>query len=90
MSNKIDIEYCGSWGYGGPANRLKKSILENLPGVEVNCHSAMGKTGTIKVSWSKGGNLSTVWNKGRGETENGHAEIVALLKQNQWDCWKGA
>jgi len=26
MVKSIDIEYCGGWGYGGPANRLKKSI----------------------------------------------------------------
>ena len=80
MSNKIDIEYCGSWGYGGPANRLKKSITENLPGVEVNSHSAKGQTGTIKVSWIKNGALQTVWEKGKAATENGHSSIVALLK----------
>lgn len=89
MSNKVDIEYCGSWGYGGPAQRVKKAIIEQLPGVEVNCHSANGKTGTIKVSWVKGGNLQTVWEKGRGDTEAGHAAIVALLKQSQWTSTGG-
>lgn len=30
-TGKIDIEYCGACGYGGPANRLKKSILQAFP-----------------------------------------------------------
>jgi hypothetical protein len=57
--------------------------VENLPGVEVNCHSASGKTGSIKVSWIKNGALQTVWENGKGATENGHSAIVALLKQSQ-------
>lgn len=37
---RIIIEYCGGWGYGGPANRLKKAIAEHIPGLEVECISA--------------------------------------------------
>ena len=50
MSKRVDIEYCGSWGFGGPANELKKSIKAAYQGVEVNCRSASGKTGVIKVN----------------------------------------
>lgn len=82
LSNKVDIEYCGACGYGGPANRLKKAIISAL-GVDVDAHSANSKTGIIKVSWVKGGNLMTVWNKGREPTEAGHSLIIDLLKQSQ-------
>jgi len=44
---KIDIEYCGSWGYGGPSNRLKTAILAKIPDAEISCHSAANKTGKI-------------------------------------------
>ena len=83
MGKQIDIEYCGSWGYGGPATRLKDYIKKNLgEDVEIKTHSAQGVTGTIKVSWINGGDLKTVWNKGKAETEGGHEAIIALLKQN--------
>ncbi len=81
MSKRVDIEYCGSWGYGGPANRLKKSIQEANPGVEVNCRSAQGKTGRIDVRFvDEKGVQRPVWSKGKGDTESSHAEIVANLK----------
>lgn len=32
---RIIIEYCGGWGYGGPANRLKKAIAQHIPGIEI-------------------------------------------------------
>ena len=83
MPNKIDIEYCGAWGYGGPATNLKKKIEADL-GVEVNSHSANGVTGTIKVSWVKDGKLETVWEKNKADTVNGHDEILKLLKSSQW------
>ena len=65
--------------------RAKKAVLEAYPDAEVSCHSASGVTGTIKVSWVKGGQLSTVWEKGRGPTdsEEGRKEIVQLLKQQE-------
>ena len=85
MSKQIDIEYCGSWGYGGPSKRVKDYIIKNYgEQVEVNTHSSTGVTGVIKVSWIKNGALQPVWSKGKAETESGHAEILALLKQNAW------
>ena len=33
MVRVIDIEYCGGWGYGGPALRLKKVLQEAFPDV---------------------------------------------------------
>lgn len=81
MSKRVDIEYCGSWGYGGPANRLKKSIQEANPGVEVNCRSAQGKTGKIEVRFvDEKGTQHQVWSNGKGETESNHGQIVAQLK----------
>lgn len=84
MSKVVDIEYCGAWGYGGPATRLKDFIIKNIEGVQVKCHSANGTTGVIQVSWDKNGKLETVWKKGKQETNENHAQIVALLKQSQW------
>ena len=55
MVKTIDIEYCGGWGYGGPANRLKKSIADSFPDVTINCHSAKGMTSKIEVAWIDGG-----------------------------------
>ena len=47
MPKIIDIEYCGGWGYGGPALRLKKYLAEAFPDLEINNHSAKGMTGLI-------------------------------------------
>lgn len=30
-TGKIDIEYCGACGYGGPAKRVRDSILKAFP-----------------------------------------------------------
>jgi hypothetical protein len=85
MSKIIDIEYCGAWGYGGPATRLKDYIKQNYGSeVEVKCHSAGSTTGTIQVSWIKQGALNTVWNKGKLDTTKNHETILGLLKQNEW------
>jgi hypothetical protein len=51
-SKQIDIEYCGSCGFGGAARKLKTYIVENYgEPLEINCHSADEASGTIKVSW---------------------------------------
>lgn len=85
MSKKVDIEYCGAWGYGGPAMKLKQFLLSNYTApLEINLHSANGTTGTIKVSWIKNGALQTVWEEGRQDTINGHQQILGLLKQHEW------
>jgi selT/selW/selH-like putative selenoprotein len=73
MSAKIDIEYCGAWGFGGPANRVKAAIKNAFPDVQIDCHSASGKTGVVKISWIQDGKLETIWNKGKQPTEDGHA-----------------
>jgi hypothetical protein len=57
--------------------------LESFPDAEVNSHSASSKTGAIEVSWIVNGQKTSIWKKGKGETENGHAEIAQLLKQSQ-------
>ena len=84
MPKIIDIEYCGGWGYGGPALRLKKKILESYPDIEINCHSASTMTSKIEVAWIDNGNKNIVWSKGRADTENGHDQIIANLKESQW------
>lgn len=40
MAKIIDIEYCDAWGFGGPALKLKKSLQNEYPDAEINCHSA--------------------------------------------------
>ena len=52
--------------------RLKKSLTEAYPDVEINCHSAKDLTSKIEVAWIEGGNKQIVWSKGRADTENGH------------------
>ena len=84
MVKTIDIEYCGGWGYGGPATRLKKAIEAAIPGAPINLHSAKGMTSKIEVAWIDGGNKQIVWSKGKADTENGHAEIIAILKKGNW------
>lgn len=84
MTKVIDIEYCGGWGYGGPANRLKKALSEAFPNVTINCHSANGMTSRVEVAWIDGGNKQIIWSKGKNETESGHANIIAALKGSQW------
>ena len=84
MGKKIDIEYCGGWGYGGPAMRLKKAIQAAFPDVEIDCHSASGMTSKIEVSWIDGANKQIIWSKGKADTENGHVAIIANLKISNW------
>lgn len=72
MPKVIDIEYCGGWGYGGPASRLKKSLEQAFPGVEINSHSAQGMTSLIEVSWIDNGQKNKVWSKGKTDTESNH------------------
>ena len=88
MPKIIDIEYCGGWGYGGPALRLKKIIEAAFAGVEISCHSASTMTSKIEVAWIDNGTKSIVWSKGKADTEKNHQEIVKLLKEfKNWECW---
>ena len=80
MAKVIDIEYCGAWGYGGSALRLKKALAERFPNVEINCHSANGTTGKIEVSWIIDGKKSIIWGKGREDTNAAHEQIGKLMK----------
>lgn len=84
MVKVIDIEYCGGWGYGGPALRLKKSLQAAFPNHEINTHSAHGLTGKIEVAWIEGGNKKIVWSKGKADTESKHETIIDNLKSAQW------
>lgn len=72
MSQKIDIEYCGAWGYGGPALRLKKYVQAHFPDKTIDCHSANGATSKIEVGWVKEGNKNLVWSDGKAQTEKAH------------------
>jgi hypothetical protein len=47
MSRKIEIEYCPDTGLGGPANKLRKSIQEAFPEVEIDYKEASGATSRI-------------------------------------------
>ena len=68
MVKTIDIEYCGGWGYGGPAKRLSEAIKKSLPDVTINCHSASGMTSKIEVAWIDGGQKNIIWSKGKADT----------------------
>ena len=81
--SSIEIEYCGAWGYGGPATRLKDRLSKDL-GVPVSAHSASGTTSVIEVRVCKGGNKDSIWKKGKAETEAAHNEIVGLAKKALW------
>ena len=88
LMSSIEIEYCGAWGYGGPATRLKDRLAKDL-GVPVSAHSANGVTGVIEVKWVKGGNKETIWKKGKAETEAAHDEIVSIAKKSKWESIPG-
>lgn len=89
MPKTIDIEYCGSWGYGGPALRLKMSIQKAFPNVAINSHSANGQTGKIVVSVVDAGKNQVVWSEGKASTENNHAKINQILKGQIWWIRRG-
>jgi hypothetical protein len=72
MTKKIEIEYCGAWGWGGIANNLKSALQKAFAGVEVDCHSAGQKTSLVQVAWINNGHKNVVWSKGRQDTEKGH------------------
>lgn len=88
MSKKIEIIYCGGWGYGGAALRLKQTLAGVFKGVPIECYSAKKMTRKVEVSWIKDGKKERVWGKVKADTEGGHAEIVALLKAHEsWAFW---
>lgn len=84
MAKKIEIEYCGGWGWGGTATRLKKAVQQAFAGVDIDCHSANGWTGKVVVSWVDGANKKHVWDGGRDATDSGHATVINALKSTQW------
>lgn len=86
MVRTIDIEYCGGWGYGGPANRVKAAIASAFPDAQISCHSAGSMTRLIEVAWVEDGKKKIIWSKGKADTDNekGYGEIIALLKSNWW------
>ena len=85
---KIIIEYCGGWGYRGPANNLKQSIVQAYPKVDIESVSAGTKTSKIEVFWIDGGKKEVVWSNGRAQTDSAHQQIVESLKQ--WCNWIAA
>lgn len=87
MVKEIEIEYCGSWGYGGPANSLKNAIAQKFPDAKFNLHSANGKTGVIKVVLTENGQKREIWSQGRDATNKNHQQIIELL--GKWnEVWK--
>lgn len=73
MSNKnINIEYCGSWGFRGPAGRLKNLLQQAFPQSKVSIQEAPTITSKIEVKVVEGHNNSTIWSEGRAKTESSH------------------
>ena len=83
MSKKIVIEYCGETGLGGPANKLKKSVQEAFPNVEIENKQANKCTNRIEVCWNENGGKNTVWSNSKADTEANHPKIVENLKLAQ-------
>ena len=83
MSKKIEIEYCGESGLGGPALKLKKSVQEAFPGTEIEYKEADNATNRIEVAWNNGGNKNTVWSNNKADTEKNHPTICENLKLAQ-------
>lgn len=61
---------------------MKNFLAQQFPDVKINCHSAKGMTSKVEVAWIENGQKNIVWSKGKADTENGHAEIAALLKKS--------
>lgn len=51
-----------------------------FPNVEIDCQSADGWTNKVEVYWIEGATKKLYWSKGKADTENGHNEIITLLK----------
>ena len=68
MPNTIKIEYCGGWGYGWIASRVRNLLLQSFPDATMDFKSARGITGKVEVSWIKDGKKEVVWSGGRQET----------------------
>lgn len=75
MSKKIDIEYCGSWGFKGPAARLKNILQQAFPNHPISTQPASAKTSRIEVKIVEGENKNIVWSDTKINTEQGH-EII--------------
>lgn len=86
MSKKIEIEFCAENGLGGPALKLRKSIQQAFPGVEIDYREANGATGRIEVAWSGAGIRNIVWSNNKTDTENNHPTIVENLRLAAWSA----
>lgn len=53
MSRFIDIEYCGSWGYGPLAMHLKRFLERCYPKEKIYCHASQFKTLLVVVAWCR-------------------------------------
>lgn len=80
MSRKIEIEYCPDTGLGGPANKLKKSVQDAFPGVEIDYKEASSATSRIEVAWNNDGNKNIVWSNNKTDTESNHPTIIENLR----------
>ena len=68
MPKVIQIEYCGGWGYGWRAARVRDLLQQNFPTTKINYFSLMA-TGKIEVFWVKDGKKEIVWSGGRQDTQ---------------------
>ncbi len=65
---------------GGSALRLQKSLTKAYPNTEIECQPAEDATSKIEVYWIDGEKRKLFWSKGKTDTENGHNEIIKLVK----------
>ena len=83
MPKKIQIEYCNESGLGGPALKLRKTVQQAFPDVEVEHVEASSATNRIEVCWYNDGDRNVVWSNNKTDTENSHPNIVENLKLAQ-------
>lgn len=84
MNKKIEVEYCGSWGFRGPASRLKNILQQAFPGSNVGLIEAASSTSRIDVKVVDGDKQSIVWSGNRAEATKSDEEIKQKIKNTMW------
>lgn len=66
MSGKIEIEYCGGWGYAPSARRLQEVLKQAFPDAKIQTRAASDRTSRIDVTVEKKGEKGLrVWSKNK-------------------------
>ena len=74
---KINIQYCGAWGYGSKAKQAEQIIKSVYPNADVQLQRDMGKTGNFEITCD--GKLIHSKKKGEGFV-NGIEDIQGKIE----------